>query len=77
MNFVGQKRTQEDHVREELGVQEPTRVVRKTPPGIKQLHTLPITEVAEVLATVLKSEKGVVSVTYKVGEYIELEVLNS
>jgi len=67
-------KTQDDIVRQDQGYEpaEVTRTVRL--PGIEALHTKSITEIAEVLANVLRSERGITQLTYKVGKHIELTI---
>lgn len=66
-------RTQDDIVKQALPVlQEEVRKVLL--PGIKDLHTRPATEIAEVLANVLRMERNVTKLTWTVGKYIELTV---
>lgn len=45
-------------------------------PGIENLHLKSTKEVAEVFTNVLKSKAGISSITYKVGEYIEITSLS-
>ena len=41
-------------------------------PGIENLHHRPTAEIAEVLATVLKSHVNIMKVEYMVGSYIRI-----
>ena len=70
-----QKRTQEDHVVEELGVQPEYDIERVSVPGVNKLHEKSTQEIGEVLALVLKSRPGVVELHYKVGEFVEIKTL--
>lgn len=67
-------KTQDDIVRESKGYQ-PVEVVKKVRiPGIEQLHTKPLAEVAEALSIVLKSHSNVTQFTWKLGSHIELTI---
>lgn len=70
-------RTQDDLVSQDMGYQatEETRYVKL--PGIEQLHTKSVAEIAEVLANVLKSEARISKLTWEVGKGIELTIPNS
>jgi hypothetical protein len=71
-----QMKTQDDLVRQKQGFQ-PEEVTRKvTVPGLAQLHQRSTTEIAEVLANVLRSEQNIIRLTYTVGESIELVTRN-
>ena len=65
-------RSQADIVRD--ANQQEERVVREklSLPGIRELHTRPIADVAEVLANTLKSRANVKEVHWVLGQYIEL-----
>lgn len=66
------KKTQDDHVKEDLGYQ-PKEVTRNvTIPGLDTLHQKPIPEIAEVLANVLRSERNIIKMIFTVGKGIEL-----
>ena len=66
--------TQDDIVRQDQGY-KPQEVTRKVLlPGIEQLHTKPVNEIAEVLANVLRMERGVTKFTWEVGKHIELTI---
>lgn len=67
-------KTQDDLVRQDQGYipQEVTRKVLL--PGIEQLHTKPVAEIAEVLATVLRMERGITKFTWELGSGIELTI---
>jgi len=67
-----QKKSQADHVTEELGIQSQYDREKVSLPGIKTLHEKSTTEIAESLAIILKSRMGIVEMNYKVGEFIEL-----
>lgn len=64
--------SQTDIVREASAQEE--RVVREKLllPGIKELHTRPIVDIAEVLANTLKARTNVSEVHWVLGKYIEL-----
>ena len=68
------QKTQGDIVRDDQGFQSKIGVRKIVLPGIEQLHTKPIAEIAECLTTVLKMEQGVTQLTWKIGECIELTV---
>ena len=67
-----QKKTQADHVAEEMGVVTEYDREKVSLPGVKTLHNQSTQEIAEALAIILKSRMGIVEMNYKVGEYIEL-----
>ena len=65
-------KSQSDLVAADQGY-EPKEVVHKVSvPGLKSLHNKSISEIAEVLASVIKSKNNVVELRYRVGEFIEL-----
>jgi len=65
-------RTQDDIVAQQQPV-KPKEVTRKVGlPGVAQLHTRSTEEIAEVLAVVLKSERNITRLDWKIGEFIEL-----
>lgn len=66
------KKTQDDHVKEELGFQPELIREKVNLPGIRQLHEQPAADIAEVLATLIKSRNDVKEIHYVVGEGIEI-----
>jgi len=70
-------KTQDDIVREDKGYKPAEEVRRVLIPGIEQLHTRPLNEIAEALANVLRSERGIKQITYVIGKHIELTVDSS
>jgi len=69
------KMNQTDHVLEDTeGRAEPV-TVKLSIPGIKTLHQKPTTDVAAVLANVLRSQPNIIEVRYKIGEYIAITTL--
>lgn len=71
------KKTQADHVVEEMaGLQPKESVQRVVVPGIELLHQKPINEIAEVLANVLRSAPNIVRLDYVIGSHIELTTQN-
>ena len=67
-------KTQDDIVRADQGY-KPVEVTRKILlPGIEQLHTRSIKEIAETLANVLRMEHGITKFVWEVGKHIELTV---
>lgn len=71
-------RSQEDIVRQTLAEEDQPAVLTEklALPGIRELHTKSFSEVAEVLTTVLKARKGLLSFTYTIGEDIEVSYAN-
>lgn len=68
------QKTQDDIVREDQGY-KPQELTRKVLlPGIEQLHTKSIQEIAEVLANVLRMERSITKFTWEIGKHIELTV---
>lgn len=69
-----QPQTQDDLVKLDQGY-KPKEITRKVLlPGIEQLHTRPIAEIAEVLANVLRMERNITKFSWEVGKHIELTV---
>lgn len=68
--------TQGDIVQQDQGFKAEEEVIPVTLPGIQQLHTRSTEEIAEVLAVVLKSQRNVIRMDWKIGESIELTVQN-
>jgi hypothetical protein len=68
--------TQADIVKTDQGYVPKTLSEKIKIPGIENLHEKPTDEIAEVLATVLRSRSNVQEVRYVLGEYIELVTLN-
>lgn len=64
--------TQDDHVKQDQGFQPEQTTEKVVVPGIQTLHDKPTTEIAEVIANVLRSRPNIVKMTYVVGEYFEL-----
>ena len=69
------RRTQQDHVDEELGVQPEYDTYPVTIPGINKLHEKSTQEIGETLALVLKSSPGIVELHYEVGKGITIKTL--
>lgn len=69
-------KTQDDIVAQDQGfkTRESTYPVRV--PGIMQLHLKSTDEIAEVLAVVLKSERNITRLDWKLGEYMNVTVRN-
>ncbi len=67
-------KTQSDLVIQDQGfhLREETRQVAL--PGIKQLHTKSTEEIAEIIAVILKSERGISRLNWEIGEGIELTI---
>lgn len=65
-------KNQSDLVRENTDRKLPQVTEKVFLPGIQYLHTKPIEEIANALAAVLKSRQNIKSLTYKLGEYIEI-----
>lgn len=70
-------KTQEDLVRMRTALEPTEKTHQVRIPGIEQLHTKPVEEIAEVIAMVLKSQPNIVEVRYKVGNCIELVTKSS
>jgi hypothetical protein len=64
--------TQQDTVNSELSAQEAERSEILRVPGIETLHTKGAEELASVLANIIKSRAGLVSVEYVVGKHLKL-----
>jgi hypothetical protein len=67
-------KTQGELVAQDQGVKPEEERFKVNIPGLKDLHTNPTADIAEVLTTVLKSQSNIVELKYRVGEYIELAV---
>ncbi len=71
------KKTQADHVTEEMAGLQPQESVQKVVvPGIETLHQKSVNEIAEVLANVLRSAPNIIRVVYVTGSHIELTTRN-
>ena len=70
------KRTQVDHVEEELmKMPQPSKVNNVVIPGIKVLHQKSVNDIAEVLAMVIKSASNIQELKYVIGSHIEITTL--
>jgi len=67
-----QLKNQMDHVRQDQGFQAETVERQINIPGLRNLHELSVQEIADVLANVLRAERNVVELRYKIGESITL-----
>lgn len=65
-------RTQSEVVEEALNNSQKVHVETLKLPGITTLHTKPTDEVAAVLANLLKSRTGIISLKFVVGSHVEL-----
>ena len=72
------QRTQDEIVKQALAEEsQPATITEKLGlPGIQELHTRSKSEIAEVLTTVLKARKGLLSFTYTIGKDIEVTYTN-
>jgi len=67
------KKTQADHVAEEMAALQPQETTQKVVvPGIETLHQRPINEIAEVLANVLRSAPNIIRMEFVTGSHISL-----
>lgn len=67
---------QSELVKQAMGVQPEEERIKVNVPNVKGLHTLPTSEIAEVLTMVLKSQANIVELKYRVGDSIEVVVRN-
>jgi len=65
-------KNQQEKMLGELATQNNRRTETLSLPGIKDLHTRSTDEIAQVLANVIKSRSGIVSIVYNIGENIEI-----
>lgn len=73
MNSLPQiQETQDDLVHQQSDVKPDEATERLRLPGIKTLHTKNLAAIGEALANVLKSRPNITSLTYKIGEYVEI-----
>lgn len=64
--------SQQEALANSLSTQDKTQKETLRLPGIETLHEKSTEEIASVLANVIKSRAGIVALTYKVGEGIEV-----
>jgi hypothetical protein len=69
------RKTQQDHVDEELGVVKEYDTYPVTIPGLNKLHEKSTQEIGETLALVLKSNPGIVELHYEIGKGIRVKTL--
>ena len=65
-------KNQDDIVKESLGFKEKELTRKVMLPGLQELHTKPIADIAEALSLVLRSEGDIVELKYRVGQFIEV-----
>ena len=64
--------TQQNLLEEEILSQERVTVERIKVPGIEVLHTRNKEDIANVLATIIKSRSNITGLNYVFGKYIEI-----
>lgn len=70
--MLNQTKTQKDIVEAEKSKDQAYDSEIVTIPGIKELHNKTTSEIAEVLAVVLKSRANIKSITYVLGEHVKV-----
>lgn len=66
-------KSQQEQVNDELSTQRKIVTERLVIPGIATLHEKPKDEIAAVLANLLKSKAGMISLKFVIGEAVEIE----
>lgn len=67
-------KTQDDLVKQDQGFKPREEIVKVGLPGIEQLHTKSTDEIAEILAVILKSERGIQRLNWEIGKGIDLTI---
>lgn len=67
-------KTQDDLVKQDQGFKPKEEIVKVGLPGIEQLHTKSTDEIAEILAVILKSERGIQRLNWEIGKGIDLTI---
>lgn len=65
--------SQQEEIENELASRQKVVKEKLRLPGIEKLHLKSKEDIGAILANVIKSRSGVVSIKFVIGEYIELE----